>query len=265
MTLHAQKYNKKKVSVVQNKRCHPYCPFSCYFTAALKHEAVHFRTNVVLSRPGMRALWWNQSQYVWGVMVRGMPTYPAKRWAVVCCLARQTMLSFRSVIPMDRPFVFEESRLGKFVFKNCSSSLFQANMLAFKVCTLPSITHFNWNVPGWKLLCAAAHWKAALIVLRHTGFSLAAVGWQANPRPPKKKKFKGSENNTSSTHAYTWQLLLIGKTGGWIYVQRKHHMIMLYSHCKRWKKELCQQWQNERKKQNKTVKPISPTASFIKI
>lgn len=189
MTLHAQKY-KKKVSVVQNKRCHPYCPFSCYFTAALKHEAVHFRTNVVLSRPGMRALWWNQSQYVWGVMVRGMPTYPAKRWAVVCCLARQTMLSFRSVIPMDRPFVFEESRLGKFVFKNCSSSLFQANMLAFKVCTLPSITHFNWNVPGWKLLCAAAHWKAALIVLRHTGFSLAAVGWQANPRPPPKKKIK---------------------------------------------------------------------------
>lgn len=187
MTLHAQKY-KKKVSVVQNKRCHPYCPFSCYFTAALEHEAVHFRTNVVLSRPGMRALWWNQSQYVWGVMVRGMPTYPAKRWAVVCCLARQTMLSFRSVIPMDRPFVFEESRLGKFVFKNCSSSLFQANMLAFKVCTLPSITHFNWNVPGWKLLCAAAHWKAALIVLRHTGFSLAAVGWQANSPPPKKIK-----------------------------------------------------------------------------
>lgn len=82
--------------------------------------------------------------------------------------------------------LFEESRLGKFVFKNCSSSLFQANMLAFKVCTLPSITHFNWNVPGWKLLCAAAHWKAALIVLRHTGFSLAAVGWQANPPPQKK-------------------------------------------------------------------------------
>lgn len=71
--------------------------------------------------------------------------------------------------------------------KTAAVHCFRLTCWLLKVCTLPSITHFNWHFLRWKLLCAAAHWKAALIVLCHIGFSLAAVGWQANPRPPQKK------------------------------------------------------------------------------
>lgn len=67
---------KKSSSVVQNKKWHPYCPCSCYFTAALNMK---LRTSELdSSHPGIQAFWWNQAQCVWSVTVSGMPTYAVK-------------------------------------------------------------------------------------------------------------------------------------------------------------------------------------------
>lgn len=64
---------KKSSSVVENKRCHPRRPRSCYFTVAVNMKLC--ASKLVLSHPGMQAFWWNQAQCVGGVTVRRMPTY----------------------------------------------------------------------------------------------------------------------------------------------------------------------------------------------
>lgn len=90
-------------SVVQNKRCHPYGPNTRCFTVAVNMKLC--TSELVLFHPGMQTFWWNQAQCVWSVTVRGMPTYAVKHRAVMCCLAWQTMLCFRLLIPTDKHLV----------------------------------------------------------------------------------------------------------------------------------------------------------------